>query len=86
MVAAARAGAHPAAQGLQGGFAGRMRAVDGNVAGALEHPPVDHDVAGEQQPGTAVGPSAVELGVTGRGVQFGVGQALGHGRLAQAIG
>ena len=80
-----------AAAGMHGGSPGaqlrRARFVlDHDVARALQVAPVDHDVAAELYRRPATCPGGVQALVRRRGMVVRVGQAFGHGRLAEAVG
>jgi hypothetical protein len=60
--------------------------VDDDVVRPLEVSAVDLDVAREQQPGTRARPAPVQHFQPGRGVVGGIGEALAHRRLGEAVG
>jgi hypothetical protein len=81
VIAAHGSGTGPGAQLLE-----PFAIFEHDIAGTLELSPVDHYVAGNQQPGTTLRPAAVEtLMANGRPVKF-VGEPLGHRRLTDSVG
>jgi hypothetical protein len=81
VVACRRSGAGEGAQRLQATVA-----IDHHIAGPLEVAAVDLDVAGDQEPGTTLGPQAVEAFVLVGGAVHAVGKTFGHGGLGDPVG